>query len=237
MKIYAWSGPRNFATALMYAFGARADCAVSDEPFYAAYLKATGLDHPMRDDVLARQSADPAEVARSCAGPPPGGHPCWYQKHMAHHLPWGLPLDWAKGARHVFLIRHPARVVASYTQKRERPTLPDLGLERQIHLYERFGGVVLDSADVRTAPEPSLRALCAALGLPFDPAMLNWPAGGHPSDGVWASHWYDAIHTTTGFAAPEGPLPKLTGDLAALEDAALPLYERLARHRLRLAEV
>ncbi|MEM1067182.1 MAG: HAD family hydrolase, partial [Pseudomonadota bacterium] len=49
MRIAMWSGPRNLSTAMMYAFAQRADCAVWDEPFYAAYLAATGLDHPMRD--------------------------------------------------------------------------------------------------------------------------------------------------------------------------------------------
>lgn len=47
-----WSGPRNLSTAMMYAFGNRADCAVVDEPFYAAYLADTGLKHPMRDEIL-----------------------------------------------------------------------------------------------------------------------------------------------------------------------------------------
>ena len=63
-KIAMWSGPRNLSTAMMYSFGNRADCAVVDEPFYAAYLEKTGLDHPMRDEILASQSRDPAEVLR-----------------------------------------------------------------------------------------------------------------------------------------------------------------------------
>src|SRR5690606_28554937 len=53
IRIAMWSGPRNISTAMMRAWGSRADTAVMDEPFYAAYLAATGLDHPMRDAVLA----------------------------------------------------------------------------------------------------------------------------------------------------------------------------------------
>ena len=41
-RIAMWSGPRNLTTALMYAFAARGDCAVWDEPFYAAYAAASG---------------------------------------------------------------------------------------------------------------------------------------------------------------------------------------------------
>ena len=68
-----WSGPRNLSTAMMRAFGARADCAVSDEPFYAAYLAATGLEHPMRAEILLSQPTDAAEVAVAMLGPVPQG--------------------------------------------------------------------------------------------------------------------------------------------------------------------
>ena len=227
MRILAWSGPRNLSTAMMYAFGNRPDCAVSDEPFYAAYLAATGLDHPMRAEILAAQPSDPAAVARDCAGPPPGGRAHWYQKHMCQHMLDATPLDWAEGARHLFLIRHPARVIASYARKRERPTMADLGFARQEALFDRFGGIVLDSAEIRARPEAALRRLCDALGLSFDPAMLRWPPGGHAADGVWAPHWYHDVHRSTGFADAEGPLPELDGDHAALCRAAMPHYRRL----------
>ena len=59
MNIAMWSGPRNLSTAMMYAFGARADCAVWDEPYYAAYLAATGIDHPMGEAIVARYETDP----------------------------------------------------------------------------------------------------------------------------------------------------------------------------------
>ena len=60
-----WSGPRNISTAMMRSFENRPDCAVTDEPFYAAYLAVTGLDHPMRDEVLAAQPQDWRVVARA----------------------------------------------------------------------------------------------------------------------------------------------------------------------------
>lgn len=49
-------------------------------------------------------------------------------------------------------------------------------------------------------PEAMLRSLCLALGLPFDPAMLSWPAGSKPYDGVWAPWWYTNTHSATGFS-------------------------------------
>ena len=110
MKIAMWSGPRNLSTAMMYAFGNRPDCAVVDEPFYAAYLSMTGLDHPMRDAILAAQNQDPQAVATMLSGAHPAGKGVFYQKHMTQHMIDGVPRDWMRDVTNVFLIRHPARV-------------------------------------------------------------------------------------------------------------------------------
>jgi len=232
MRIAMWSGPRNLSTAMMYAFGNRLDCAVCDEPFYAAFLAATGLEHPMRDAVIAAGETDPAAVAALCTGPVPAGKPHFYQKHMAHHMIGGFPRGWMAEVANVFLIRHPARVVASYVRKRERPTLDDLGVRQLVELHDHARALgqsppVVDSADIRADPGAALSRLCDRIGLPFDEAMLCWPAGGHPGDGAWAPHWYGAVHRSTGFDGPEGPLPDLPGDYGDLARAAMPFYEAL----------
>ena len=61
-RIAMWSGPRNISTAMMRAWSARPDCVVVDEPLYAFYLAATGIDHPGRDEVVASQPTDWATV-------------------------------------------------------------------------------------------------------------------------------------------------------------------------------
>ena len=238
MKIAMWSGPRNLSTAMMYAFAARGDFAVVDEPFYAAYLKQTGLDHPMRDEILTSQPNDPLDVIARITGSNPANNAHFYQKHMVHHMVEGVPRGWMREVRNVFLIRHPARVVASYAKKRESPTLADIGFRQQAELFEecRAAGetpLVIDSSDIRTDPAGMLRKLCAALGLDWRPEMLHWPAGGHENDGVWAAHWYGAAHRSTGFAGPEGPLPILSGDDQALANSAQPYYDALHKNRLK----
>jgi len=236
LRIAMWSGPRNLSTAMMYAFAARGDCGVSDEPFYAAYLALTGLDHPMRAAVLASQPQDPAAVALT--GPAPEGQPLWYQKHMTQHMLAQMPLGWTEECRHAFLIRHPARVVASYVRKREAPVLADLGFLQQVEIFDRVAQrtgsapPVVDSTALRAAPEATLRALCAALGIGWTDRMLHWPAGPKPYDGVWAPVWYHAVHASTGFDGAEGPLPDLPADYARLAEAALPAYDAMARYAL-----
>ncbi|HMO06815.1 MAG TPA: HAD family hydrolase [Paracoccaceae bacterium] len=238
MNIMMWSGPRNLSTALMYAFAARGDCAVWDEPFYAAYLAATGLDHPMRGEILASGEPDTARVAEACAASPSTGKNLFYQKHMTHHMLPGFPLGFLSAGRNAFLIRHPARVVASYAAKRENPSLDDIGFRQQAALFDRVADAtgqappVIDSADIRANPRESLMKLCAALGISFCPAMLSWPAGPKPFDGAWAPHWYPAVHRSTGFDVAEGPLPAVPAALQDVVDRALPFYERLRTHAL-----
>jgi len=238
MRIAMWSGPRNLSTAMMYAFAARGDCAVWDEPFYAAYLAATGIDHPMKDAVIASGDLDPARVAAACTGRIPQDQRLFYQKHMTLHMIPAFDRGFMHDLTNVFLIRHPARVVASYARKREAPTLEDIGFVQQAELFDQVAQwqghppPVIDSADIRADPAGSLARLCAALGIPFTDRMLRWPAGPKPYDGAWAPHWYNAVHASTGFDEPEGPLPALPDTFARLSDAALPHYDRLARFRL-----
>ncbi|WP_259444722.1 sulfotransferase-like domain-containing protein [Neotabrizicola shimadae] len=238
MKIAMWSGPRNLSTAMMYAFAARGDAAVWDEPFYAAYLAATGIAHPMAAEVIAAGERDPAKVAAACTGAIPEAKPIWYQKHMTLHMIPAFDRGFMAGLTNVFLIRHPARVVASYARKRENPTLDDIGFVQQAELFDQVADrlgrapVVIDSADIRDDPKGRLAALCSALGIAFTDRMLSWPAGPKPYDGAWAPHWYNAVHASTGFDEPEGELPALEGDAARLVELALPHYERLRRHSI-----
>lgn len=232
MRIAMWSGPRNLSTAMMYAFGNRADFAAWDEPFYAAYLKKTGLDHPMADQIIAAHEHDPAKVAARCIGSIPDEKPHFYMKHMPHHMIDGIPADWTTDCENVHLIRHPARVIASYAAKREQVTAADLGFKQQVDLFEKIGGAVIDSSDIRADPEEMLKLLCDYIGLDFDPAMLAWDAGPRDFDGIWAQHWYGAVHKSTGFAGAEGPLPELTGRDAELLAETLPYYERLSKEKI-----
>lgn len=235
-----WSGPRNLSTALMRSWGSRPDTAVVDEPLYAVYLAATGLDHPGRDAVLASQPSRWEAVAATLAGPVPGGARVWYQKHMAHHLLPHVGRDWLDDAsfRHAFLIRDPAAMVVSLDKVTPDPTLADTGLPQQVELFDRMAQrdgaapPVIDAADVLRGPEATLRALCARLGVPFDPAMLSWAPGPRATDGAWAPHWYASVERSTGFAPPRAEAAEVPDRLAPLVDACRPLYDALASHRL-----
>ena len=234
MILAVWSGPRNLSTALMYAFAQRAGCEPVDEPFYAAWLASGhGADHPMREAIMASQPTDAEEVARAISAPTEGAQQASglrYLKLMCQHMTADMPLGWCGAARHVHLIRHPARVAASFAAKKDLLTHDELGFARQEELFERVARmgldpVVVEAEAIRADPEGTLTRLCEAVGLEFDPAMLSWPRGPKAFDGVWAPHWYGSVHGSTGFAGPEGEPPEVPH--AALMGHALPIWERM----------
>ncbi len=235
-----WSGPRNISTAMMRAFENRPDASVSDEPFYAAYLKDTGRDHPMREAILSAQSQDPAEVAAAMTGPVPRGRAVWYQKHMTHHMRPGFGRDWIDRMCNALLIRPPEAVIASYVEKRGEVTLEEIGLPQQVEIFDRVADrlgrapPVIEAGDVLADPRGTLTRLCGACGIRFDEAMMSWPAGRRDTDGVWAPAWYDAVERSTGFAAARAPttIRDLPRELRRIAEAGRPLYDRLAPYRI-----
>jgi Sulfotransferase domain len=235
-----WSGPRNVSTAFMRSWENRPDTIVVDEPFYAHYLAVTGLDHPGRDEILAHHERDWRRVVESLLAPLPPGVEVLYQKQMSHHLLPDMGREWLASMTHAFLIRDPAPMLASLEEKLGRFDLDATGLPQQVEIFDfvvrTTGRVppVVDSADLLVAPEPMLRALCAALDIPFTPRMLSWPVGPRASDGIWARHWYERVERSTGFEpAAATEVPDLQGRLAELEGRCRPLYEKLRAHRLR----
>jgi hypothetical protein len=232
-RIAMWSGPRTVSTALLRSWENRPDTVVVDEPLYAFYLDRTGLAHPGRDEVIASQPTSWPEVIRQLtSGPLPPGRSVCYAKHMTHHLLPEVDRDALAPLRHAFLIRDPAELLASYARVRATPTMDDLGIWQQAEIFDRFGGPVIDSRDLLDRPEPVLRALCTALGVPFSARMLHWPAGPRDTDGVWAPYWYESVWRSTGFGRSRPRDQALPAHLAALAEQCRPYYERLHARRL-----
>ena len=236
LAISLWSGPRNVSTALMYSFAQRPDIHVVDEPLYGHYLRVSGAEHPGRDEVIAAMNCDGNDVMRELVERQAATSRRLFLKNMAHHF---VGLDSASLDRftNVFLIRDPREMLPSLTIQVPHARLADTGLQRQWEMFEQLSAVgsapvVVDSRELLIDPGGVLADLCAALDLVFDEAMLSWPAGPRPEDGVWAPHWYQAVHRSTGFA-PYAPKRDFPGHLEGLLEECAPWYEKLFAHALR----
>jgi hypothetical protein len=234
-----WSGPRNISTAMMRAWGNRADTVVVDEPLYAFYLNATGKQHPLAEEVIASGETDWRKVVARLTSEAPDGKPIYYHKQMTHHLLPEMGHDWLTGLTNCFLIRDPAEVIASYVKKNDDLALEDLGFVQQAEIFEwareHSGRVppVIDAHDVLQDPARVLRLLCHAIGVEFDPSMLSWPPGLRETDGVWAKHWYGEVAQSTGFAPYRARSAEVPDRLQAIEGRCREAYEYLYPHRLR----
>jgi len=239
VRIAMWSGPRNISTAMMRAWGNRADTAVVDEPLYAYYLERTGKKHPGAAEIIAQGETDWRKIVdRLTKEPVPSDKRIFFQKQMTHHLLPELDREWIVDLTNCFLIRDPREVILSYIKKNPDPALDDLGFAQQCEIFnfvrERTNSIppVVDAKDVLQDPERTMRLLCDAIGVEFDKAMLSWPSGLRETDGIWAKHWYDEVARSTSFQPykpKEGEIPER---LSEIYEQCRECYEKLYQHRL-----
>ncbi len=231
-RINLWSSPRNVSTALMYSFAQRQDTTVVDEPLYAHYLTKTNsaAQHPVAEEIIEHQENDGEKVIDEVIF---GSYerPVVIFKQMTHHF-IELSKDFLKETVNVLLIRDPRAIIASYSKIIPNPQIDDIGVRKQLELYEELQQVgtlaaILEARELLLNPEVVLQRLCARLGLEFDPHMLYWDAGPRPEDGIWADHWYANVHRSTGFQPYVEKEIQLSKELEELALSCLPYYQRL----------
>lgn len=221
----------------MYSFAGLANVRVIDEPLYGHYLRVSGAKHPARDQIMAAMNCDGDAVMRDLLQQQgQDGSRVLFMKHMAHHL-LELDLGFLRSTQNIFLIRDPREMLPSLTVQLPHARIEDTGLQRQWELYSDLTDAgqrpdVLDSRELLLDPEGVLRQLTLKLNLEFSSDMLNWRAGARAEDGVWAPHWYHAVHKSTGFA-PYEPKPDFPAHLQPLLDDCRPWYEKLYEQALR----
>lgn len=238
--ICLWSGPRNVSTALMYSFAELPGIRVIDEPLYGHYLRVSGARHPGGHEVMAAMDCDGDRVMQDLldeqAATPDKR---LFVKHMAHHLV-AIDLGFVHRVCNVFLIRDPVEMLPSLTIQVPEAQLADTGLKRQYELFARLVAdgqqpAVLDSRELLLNPSAVLRQLCEQIDVEYSDRMLHWEAGPRAEDGVWAPHWYHAVHRSTGFS----PYVAKTGfpdSLRPLLEACQPWYDKLFANAIRAGD-
>lgn len=239
MRIAMWSGPRNISTALMRSFENRTDTHVTDEPFYAYFLKESGENHPAREEILNDQSSSWETVSNTLTGAIPNQKQIWYQKHMAHHIFDYSDLNWTKRVINLFLIRNPKEVIVSYQKRFKLVDHLQLGYNQQVQIIKTIADatgdhpVVINAKDMLMNPEKILKKLCNILNIDFDKKMLNWPPGKRDTDGVWAPHWYSEVEKTTEFQPYSYQDVELDSKWGGIYDRCMVDYEYLNAYSLK----
>ena len=218
----------------MYSFAQRQDTQVYDEPLYGYYLKNTDASeyHPDADLIMKSMECDGRKVVEMMLGP--HEKPVVFFKNMTHHL---LDLDrtFLKQGMNIILTRDPREMLPSFHRVIPNPGMKDVGYQAHWELIEYFlaNGIdfnVVESSQILKNPESSLRLVCRNAGIEFDPAMLSWPEGARPEDGVWAKHWYSSIHHSTGYKPYRVKRKVLPGELEPLLKECLPIFERIMKY-------
>ena len=102
IKIAMWSGPRNISTTLMRSFGNRGDTYISDEPFYAYFLKNTNVDHPLKNEIINKYDSNYKKIVQSISCKIPNNKVIWYQKQMTQHIFNHDDISWIKELNNCF---------------------------------------------------------------------------------------------------------------------------------------
>lgn len=231
------AGPRNLSTALMYSFAQREDTVVLDEPFYAYYLsnaKAT-VAHPSEKEILESMDTNEASVVKHINTLSEKKQV--FVKGMAHHYLSAHP-DFILKWNNIILVRHPEKLLASFSKVIENPSINDIGIKKASEIFrylisEGKTPIVIDSDELLKDPAAYLKKVCVLLGIPFTERMLSWKKGGIPEDGIWAKHWYTNVHNSTGFAIQNSSNQLLPEPLRPVLDEALQYYNILKNYILK----
>jgi len=235
LRINMWSSPRNLSTAMMYSWRERSDTTVFDEPIYAHYLRVTGREHPGDDEVLASQDNDGDAVVRDVMLAD-HGTPVLFFKQMAKHLV-EMDRSFLSQFTNVLLTRAPHDMLTSLQVRLPDATIADTGFPEMMEILDTLLAageepIVIDTRILLADPRAVLTELCGRVGLAFEESMLTWPAGPKPEDGVWAKHWYDGVHTSTGWQPFVLKDVELLPAVAPALDEAEAMYARLLPYRI-----
>lgn len=235
--VVLWSAPRCRSTVFSRSIAERGDFLVLHEPF--SHLTDFGREEI--EGVVCRTEAEVItrllELGRQ--------RPVFVKDTTDFRYP-GVLADarFLSRARHTFIVRDPREAIASHYGLNPGLGRDEIGFAWLREIHDRVVGVtgaepvVVDAADLVAAPAKTLRAYCAAIGVPFLEHALSWRPGGLPGWQKTARWHQDASGSGTISAAVTSRPPlDVPGHpvLGPFYRHHLPHYEHLRERRLRVA--
>lgn len=229
-----WTVPRSGSTAFERMMMERGDHTVVHEPFSLHYYFGPDRRSARYDDVRPESSPEAilADLDAAARDRPV------FVKDMAAHVHGLTDEPFLGRFTHTFLIRDPAWALPSLAEHWPDFTDEEAGYEALASLVDATTDrgstpVIIDSDDLRSDPEPTVRAYCSAVGIPYLRSALTW-APGMPTEWKLWEEWHRDVAESRGFAPPV-PGPSPVRDSRRVRDAytrCAPIYERLLGLRL-----
>ncbi|MEV4847324.1 hypothetical protein AB0K20_29415 [Micromonospora matsumotoense] len=229
-----WSAPRSRSTAFARMMAERNDHLVVHEPF----SQVVDFGEAKVGDRVARTEQEVLDALRAVAAE----RPVFFKDTMDFRYPALLAdVAFLKAATHTFIIRHPTEAIASHFALNPKLGRDEIGFAWLCEVFEAVRSAtgttptVIDSDDLLDRPEDTVRAYCAAVGIPFVPEALSWRPGMRPE---WQAtgRWHQSTSRTTGFGRKDGAGAGVVDGnpvLRGYRDYHLPYYERLRVAALR----
>jgi hypothetical protein len=234
--IVLWAHSRSASTAFGRMMIERGDVAVLHEPFLALTQgEAVTIPAPDGGTVTTASSRQVvgrlAELGRV--------RPVFIKEVLDYRYDYvfghSREMAWMT---HTFLVRDPRHAISSHYAMKPTVTCQEIGYEWLWELFKLMWSatghppLVIRSEDLLRDPPSVVSAYCGAVGLPFLPDALHWPAGDRPE---WQRHraWHlDAIRSS-GFASTENTYADTVDNhrlLRSFYNHHYPFYQRIVEH-------
>lgn len=244
-----WATPRSTSTAFEWMMRMRGDMACFHEPFGEAWYQGDDARAPRLTAASPRKPGLNFDTVLQKLQAAALKRPV-FSKDMPQFTDHLWRDDFLSQFEHSFLIRDPAKVLASLHRSwvksgnDEGFTRNEIGCDEQRRLFDllstRFGKtpVVIDSDDLLENPAVMVEKYCDAIGIPFIAEALSWEPGSR-GEVLWYdgddSIWHETLKNSDGLKAqPRKSIEvnQLPEKLQTLYQDFLPHYRHLHSHRL-----
>ncbi len=235
-----WATPRSTSTAFEWMMRMRGDFVCLHEPFGPAYYRG-------EDRRTTRPDENPVDTGRTYAS-------TWqeildtrrdgrvFSKDFPNYIMHMADGEFLDHFQHTFLIRDPAKALASMYNQWDEFTMDEASYE-DLHgmfdlVVDRYGAIppVIDSDDLLDDTPGVVKAYCDAVGIEFLPEALEWDEGERHEVRWYGGDWHGSLQSSTGLQRQPTQYRATIDDVPFLQDMyerCRPHYDALDRHRLQ----